>query len=80
MSKACEIVKAKRLMEGRDPLWIVGRIHDGTWDFQGVFSDELAAASACADDSYFVAPSFLNQRLGDGSKEWEGAYFPLKVS
>lgn len=80
MSKAGELVKMKRLMEGRDPLWIAGKITGETWEFQGVFSDELAAVGACGDDSYFIAPAVLNQRVGELTAEWAGAYFPLKVT
>jgi hypothetical protein len=80
MSKAAEIARAQRLMEGREPVWIVGRIMaEGGWSFQGVFVDELGAVGACMLEIDFVAPAMLNQSLAGLDREWQGLYFPLKL-
>jgi hypothetical protein len=80
MSKASDIAKQRRVFEGREPVWICGKvIGDGKWSFQGVFSDELGAVGACQDESYFIAPAKMNQALPAADSTWAGLYFPLKV-
>lgn len=62
-----------------DTVWICGRTNGDTWDFQGVFSDEIGAVGACRDADYFVAPALMNESLQhDTERKWPGAYFPLK--
>ena len=58
-------------------LYIVGRITEHSWDFQGVFSTEGNARNACRDESYFVGPCLLNEELPHETEEWPGIYFPL---
>lgn len=78
MSKASEIVRMKRLAEGREPLWIVGHLldNDGRWSFQGAFTDEQLAADACINAEFFIAPAMLNESLPAADGQWPGLYFP----
>lgn len=59
-------------------LWIVGQWKaEGVWEFAGVFDSEAAARDACRDETYFVGPAVLNERLPHESMtEWPGAYYP----
>jgi hypothetical protein len=80
MSRALELAKQRRIVEGREPVWIVGRdLGEGKWSFQGVFSDEDSAVSACFDENYFIAPAVMNNVLPAVDQAWSGLYFPLKA-
>ncbi len=67
-------------------LWIVGKmnpedaqksdVEGRRWEFQGVFSTEVAAVSACSSAFHFVGPATLNRQLPDELIPWNGAYYP----
>lgn len=65
-------------------LFIVGRVTSApdtqppTWEFQGVFSTEEQAVSACRDFTYFLGPATLDESLPhETMPEWPGARFPI---
>ncbi len=67
-----------------ETVWICGKhiSHDdnGTvWDFQGVFSTEEQAISACKDDNYFIGPTEMNVVLPEEKIIWPGCYYPSLV-
>jgi hypothetical protein len=61
-------------------LWIAGKVTGDGWEFQGVFASEDAAARACKDETYFIAPAWLNEPISDDSQSWPGAYYPKVVT
>lgn len=59
-------------------MWVCGKyISEGKWEFQGVFSSERLAISACRDDNYFIGPAIVNAALDDETITWPGSYYPL---
>lgn len=63
-------------------LWIVGQLinigsHD--WEFQGIFSSEELAISACYTHMYFVGPVQLDVEFPQKTMDWPGAYYPKSM-
>lgn len=60
-------------------VWCVGRVvGEGSWALVGVFCDEQRAIDECQVPTDFVAPAFLDRRMGlECGRSWEGAYWPL---
>ncbi len=57
---------------------MVGQVRGVTWEFQGLFSSEAAAVTACRSATYFVAPARLNIAGADETAaEWPGLRWPL---
>jgi hypothetical protein len=59
-------------------LLIVGRVYSGglPWTFEGVFSNREAATDACLDDTYFIGPATLDERLPVERWDWPGCEYP----
>lgn len=49
------------------------------WDFSGIFDSSDKAIDACLDNSYFIAPAKLNERIDQEKKVWPGLYYPIKI-
>ncbi len=61
---------------GQGNLFIVGRICDATWDFQGVFDTYEKALAACIDESFFIGPCTLNKEIQLATEAWPNAVYP----
>lgn len=63
-------------------LWIVGQSLNAplgsTWDFQGVFSSEAKACTACRTDAYFVFSVELDGELPHESQLPPDIWYPLR--
>lgn len=60
-------------------LWLVGQTlnDDGTvWEFQGVFSTEELALSACVKDNFFIARITVDYALTVETCDWELCWYP----
>lgn len=66
-------------MKKKTVLWICGKAIKGKnkWEFQGIFSSEQKAISACRNKMYFIGEVILDEELPDETIEWKGAYYPL---
>jgi hypothetical protein len=73
-------VDVESWLRGIAKLWVVGKYVIGAaglaWEFQGIFSTEELALTACRCQDCFIAPVDLNQDLGDESTDWPGLYYP----
>lgn len=57
--------------------WIVGRLVESAWEFQGLYEHETDAVARCEAASWFVAPVHTNAFVPTDTTPWEGAYYPL---
>jgi len=60
-------------------VWIVGKTDETDylrWEFQGVFDDEQEAINVCEDETWFVGPAQMNERISSRRVDWPGAYYP----
>lgn len=60
-------------------LWIVGKINTENykeWEFQGIFDCGDVAVSVCEDETWFVGPVTLNEKIPSKSAVWPNAYYP----
>ena len=60
-------------------LWVVGQVHPGSMDIQGVFNTERRAIDACKTENHFVGPMRMNFEYSQETTEWADAYFPLRT-
>lgn len=75
-------VQENREREGRE-LWIVCRNIDyqkDKYQVQGIFDCEKAAANACYDDSWWIAPIKMNERLPRHGFQEPRAYYPITIT
>lgn len=60
-------------------VWIVGKV-DRTdhrrWEFQGVYDDRQEAIDICEDETWFVAPAWMNEYIATETVSWPGAFYP----
>jgi hypothetical protein len=60
-----------------EQVWICHKhLLAGQFEFQGVFSTEEKAISACIDYNYGIGPANLDEQLPDETTKWEGFYYP----
>lgn len=58
--------------------WLVGRLVDNTWEFQGLYVDEIEAIARCETDYWFIAPVVLGEFVPpETTEDWPGSYFSL---
>lgn len=50
---------------------------EGTMEFQGVFTNQVAAVAHCEEhEDWFVAPAVLDQPMPEESVGWDGMFYP----
>jgi hypothetical protein len=76
------VSKKRKSGNGGTEIWVCGQligewVGRGTaWEFQGVFSDESRADSACRDESYFIFPATLDEELPHDAYQPPRARYP----
>jgi len=61
-------------------LWVVGRMYQSGWEFQGVFDSEERAMADVKSPDYFLAPAELNKAAPETTTPWPGLRFPYLES
>ena len=61
-------------------VWVVGikRRFFRSWEICGIFNVESKAIQACVSAQHFIGPVQIGVNYGSQSREWKGAYYPLK--